>query len=306
MAMTQEDRDALVAQWLAEAEAIERIIEEEPEDDWNYVLGMDPGGTTGIALLRYKEDVLPELVYLHQIEGGMEGFYDYFVGSHIGSNLVVASEVWVEHQKKGVDRTPMYIQGVQYGFWHGEGVVYQEPAQKSLVPDEYLKENNLWTPGKRHQMDALIHALVYLRNNDHKPTMQSLAGDSDEKIAEEGEAESKTLSEGEGEPGEGEGQGEGEEGEGEPGEPQGESDKEGSQPASGGFMKLMKQLEEESKNGKPTNAHVDDVKLVETEVGEDGYGEVEVKGKRKRRERNGVFAGFETDTEGIEKELYSD
>lgn len=318
--MTQEqlDRDALIASWLEEVEAIDRTIEEsEAEDEYNYVLGMDPGGTTGIALLRYKDDELPELVYLHQIEGGMEGFYDYFVGSSINSNLVIASEVWVEHQKKGVDRTPMYIQGVQYGFWHGEGIVYQEPAQKSLVPDDYLKEQNLWTPGKRHQMDALIHALVYLRNNDHKPTMESLAGETDDTIAEEGEADEKTLSdepgaasgeaeEGEGEPGEGEPGGEGQPGEGE-GDSEGEG--EGGPSKGGGFQKMMEHAKaterKPSKAGDLEGVH-GKTELVEVDPNETYIEPPEVTGKRKRRERNGVFAGFDTEDEGIEKELFSD
>lgn len=322
MGLTQEERDALVLAWLDEVEASERDREPEveEEDDWNYVLGMDPGGTTGVALLRYKPDVLPELVYLHQIPGGREGFYDYFVGSSIGENLVIASELWVEKQKKGVNREPMYIEGVQYAFWHGEGIVYQEPSQKSLIPDEYLKEQNLWTPGKRHQMDALIHALVYLRNNDHKPTMESLAGENDDKMAEEGEAAGKTLSDEQGEGEQGDGQAEGDatqegdgegagEGEGELGEAGGPPSGKPSKQGTPTFAELLEQLAKADKAGtKGGNREQAATEEALVDPGDNGYikPDVEVKGPRKRRERNGVFSGYDTETDGVEKELYSD
>lgn len=169
--------------------------ENEPELDYKYVLGQDPGGTTGIAMLRYTPDTKPELIYLHQIKDGRVGYFNWFEGSEPTYNLTIVSEKW--ETREGIhsaDLEPVYIEGVQYALWQ-ENVVYQTPDMKSLVPDEFLKKNNLWTPGKRHQMDALIHALVYLRNSGHRPTLEALTGKGDEPIAEEGQAEAAQVAE---------------------------------------------------------------------------------------------------------------
>lgn len=287
-------------------------LQEFPEEgpEYKYVLGLDPGGTTGVAMIRYTDASQPELIYLHQIEDGKVGFKDWFNGSELGEDLDVASEVWEEHNVKGADRTPLVIQGVMYALWdEPENLHYQSPKLKSLVPDEWLREQNLWTPGKRHQMDALIHALVFLRNNGHRPTQKALTGDSKKKLANEGEAESKEVSEDDGEPQEAfqeameklieaakktqeameelteAGEGAGGEGEGEETEAQ-------AQPVP------------EEGEGKPTGDFAGNFER-EGEIPPEWL-DVKVEGERKRRERNGVFAGFETDDDGEGTVLFSD
>lgn len=290
--------------------------------DYRYVLGLDPGGTTGVAMLRYTDETAPELIYLHQIEGGEEGYYQYFHGSVIGSNLDVASEKFVPFEGVyGADLTPIYIEGQQFAQWHDQldALHYQEPSMKSLVPDDWLREQNLWTEGKRHQMDALIHALVWLRNNDHKPTLKAMSGETDEKLAEEGEAESKQL------PPQGGGEGEGDEAEG--GESQtfeeameaisqafkqmgeaAQAAQEAMQEAAQGAGEEQGQAGDGQPQGHGDGTPAGGVRgEIQQPEGEGHHrSEVEVTGTRKRRERNGVFAGFETDDEGIETELYSD
>lgn len=161
--------------------------EPEPEPDTNlYVIGLDPGGTTGFALLTVPDEGngKPELTFLHQIEDGLEGFIKFFKGGdHILSNTVIVSEKWKERNIKGADRTPQYIEGFMIGMW--EGIVWQTPDFKSLVPDQWLKDNELWTPGKRHQMDALKHAYAYLRNQGNSATVESLAGESDDSMGDQ-------------------------------------------------------------------------------------------------------------------------
>jgi hypothetical protein len=285
--------------------------EEGPE--YKYVLGLDPGGTTGVAMLRYTDESQPELIYLHQIENGGRGFKDWFNGSELDGDVDVASEVWEEHNVKGADRTPLFIQGIMFAIWdEPENLHYQSPKLKSLVPDEWLKEQNLWTTGRRHQMDALIHALVFLRNNGHRPTQKSLTGLSKKKLANEGEAESKEVDEGE--------------------------DAQPSEDMSEGLKKLaeaFKEIAEASKKtaeaveefadeggegdsaegggGQPTGVADEDGEATGDFAGNfEREGDVpaewhnpEIKGERKRKERNGVFAGFETeDDEGTV--LFSD
>lgn len=163
------------------------------ELDYKYVLAMDPGGTTGIAMLRYTDDTQPELIYLHQQEKGVAGFYDFFHGTKPNDDVTIVSESFtIREGVHGADVTPLRIEGMQYEYWQDE-VVYQDPSMKSMVSDGWLKSQNLWTPGKRHQMDALIHAFVYLRNEMHRPTLESMSGRSETPIAEPGEAQSAQL-----------------------------------------------------------------------------------------------------------------
>ncbi len=245
-----------------------------------------------MAMLRYTENTLPELIYLHQIPEGMRGFKDWFQGSTTSEKLTIVSEQWVEHEVKGADRTPTYIEGIEFAFWDDD-VVYQTPDMKQLISDEWLQENNLWTPGKRHQMDALIHALVYLRNNDHRPTQESLADDGEESepMAQPGDAEDAQISE--------------------EGSEQGENERE--------FMEAMGQ-EADDEEGEEEGS-VEDVEEGETQ-GEGkptnviGYGPggdnekrehgklEEPKGTRKQRELNGTFAGYDVDDGGKSTDLF--
>lgn len=259
------------------------------ELEYKYVLGQDPGGTTGIALLRYTDTTPPELVYLHQIGDGMRGFHEFFVGSAVSEHLTYVSEKWVERNIKGSDHTPAYIEGVQYAFWQDE-VEYQEPKMKKLISDDFLRENNLWTPGKRHQMDALIHALVYLRNQGHEPTLEALSGESEQKLAEEGEAEQKQLD----------------------GEQFVDPETDALAEALASLAEAMEDAQEaaaaigegtEEADGEPVGSADNEAQDFDNNR---HIGDVEVKGTRKRRERNGVFAGYEADTQGVEKELYVD
>ena len=185
------------------------------EIDYQYVLGQDPGGTTGIALLRYTENTAPELVYLHQIPDGREGFFYFFIGSNVGegTNITSVSEKWETREGVyGANLEPVYIEGVQYAIWVDQ-THYQSPKVKPVIGDEFLKNNNLWTEGKRHQMDALLHALYYLRSIGHRPTLEALSGELGRPLAQPGEADEKTLPQpggsGEGEPSEGDGEGQG-------------------------------------------------------------------------------------------------
>lgn len=276
-------------------------IQEEEVDPYSYVVGMDPGGTTGIAVLRFTEDTYPELIYLTQLPFGHEGFYEWFVGTRKSANTYIASEVWEEHNVKGADREPLYVQGVQYGFWQRD-LAYQSPKMKSLVTDEFLKENNLWTPGRPHQMDALRHAIIFLRNElEQEKTIESLAGKNlpEHPWAEPGEAEEKTIPQ----PGDGDGEGEPGEGDGEGWESAEEAFKrvaEGMSRAEAAVQKMTGQFQstDEEPNG---GGHAD-----YTDAEFDIPDRPDIEGTRKERTRDGVFMGYETEDGGQVTELYSD
>lgn len=227
---------------------------EEEQDEHVYIIGLDPGGTTGLAILSIDPNdskALPELIYLDQIPGGRDGFYDYFSDFYIGSNAVVASEIWVERNRKGVNREPQYIEGVIHALWNRHMVTWQEPDQKARVSDEYLQENNLWTPGMPHQMDGLRHAIIYLLDQEHAGTVSSVGGQGDgEPMAQPGEAESA--------------QGDG-------------------QPMDEDTRRALADLAREAA----------EKRIAANEA--NGNGTVEPEGKRKERELDGAFMGFESE-----------
>lgn len=236
----------------------------EVEDKHFYVIGLDPGKTTGVAILRIDTEdtkALPELVYLDQVTEGHEGFTSYFEPFYLGENAVVVSEKWVERYVKGADHEPCYIEGVEHVLWGKNNIVWQTPDMKSLVSDDWLREQNLWTEGKRHQMDALIHAIVFLRNDGHEGTVGALGGEGDGTMAEPGDAEAASG--------------------------------DGSNPSDGiarGLAQLARELEEYGRgNGDQSE-----------EATGPGYEIVEPKGTRKERELGGAFMGFVSAEEGSE------
>lgn len=191
-------------------EEVEIPVAEE-EIEYQYVVGQDPGETTGVAVLRYTEHTKPELIYLHQIPDGREGFFYFFIGTEVGegTNITSVSEKWEQREGvHGANLEPVRIEGIQDAIWIFQ-THYQSPSVKKMVGDEFLKINNLWTEGKRHQMDALLHAIYYLRSIGHEPTLKALAGELGEPLAQPGEADEKTLPQPGGNPGEGEGDNEG-------------------------------------------------------------------------------------------------
>lgn len=256
----------------------EDIDYSEPEPDpYQYIMGMDPGGTTGVAMLRISledEKAKPELIYLHQIADGRYGFKEFFGGSAIGSNLTVVSEKWRERNVKGANREPQYIEGGIHMLWGEENVEWQYPDVKDVITDEYLKSQNLWTEGMPHQMDALRHALAYLRNSGHDGTLDTMNPDGDgETIAQPGEADEAQLGQGEGESG------------GDEGEPQ------------PNFAEIVEAFTQAAKEmGEATQEAAEAAQAAGEAMQEatsGGFAEVKDDGReRSKRERNGAFAGF--------------
>lgn len=262
-----------ITQLLDETEFGFEFEYEAPYDPYLYVLGLDPGGTTGVAMLRINtedEKPKPELVYLHQIENGLQGFIDWFHGSTPSANTQIVSEKWKERNVKGANRTPQYIEGAMHWAW-GDHTVWQYPDQKELVPDSWLKDNNLWTEGKRHQMDALKHAFAYLRNNGNSATVESLSGRGESQpFAEPGEAKAAEIQSQDGE--------------------QASYDRV--------FQEVIESYEKLGEASKKASERLEELNEI---LGGQGQGdhdyaesvEVEVRGTRSKRELNGAFTGYE-------------
>jgi len=138
------------------------------------ILGIDPGGTTGLALVSVDGSTAPQLIWQKQITGGLEGFLNFHWDELLDTeiDLIVCESFTLREGVHGVDLTPTYIIGALEALYPLMPIVYQPPKLKPLCDDTRLKEMGLYTPARGHAMDAVRHVMVYLRNNKHMPTLQ--------------------------------------------------------------------------------------------------------------------------------------
>ena len=138
------------------------------------ILSLDPGGTTGYAVFDVVENEFPELLKRGQIVGGLKGFIDFVddVIDNMLIDLVVCESFTLREGIYGADLSPVSIIGALEGMYGKViPIVYQEPKLKPLCDDARLKKMGLHIPGKPHANDAVRHAVIYLRNNKHMPTL---------------------------------------------------------------------------------------------------------------------------------------
>ncbi len=140
------------------------------------ILSLDPGGTTGYAVLDVVLDTEPaEVVRRGQIEGGLAGFLDFHwdVLDGIQFDQIVCESFKLREGLHGVDLTPTYIIGALEALYPTTPILYQEPKLKPLCDDLRLKKLGLHIPGKPHANDAVRHAIIALRNSKHKATLEA-------------------------------------------------------------------------------------------------------------------------------------
>jgi hypothetical protein len=137
------------------------------------LLSLDPGGTTGVALTEYDDDGF-EIVWHKQIKNGLQGFLDFHWDQLELLNLdkIVCENFTLREGVYGADLTPVYIIGALEALYPVTELSYQAPSMKPLCDDTRLKKMGLYTPGSGHAMDAVRHAIIYLRNNKHIPTLK--------------------------------------------------------------------------------------------------------------------------------------
>lgn len=144
---------------------------------WNsgWLLGLDPGKTTGAAL-GYLDAKTPLKIHrTWMIPGGNDGFLEWWHGDFAleVKPAVVVSEKF--EKRVGVpfaDWTPL---GIEQSLASLQlNLVFQKPSVKAHVPDEVLKRAGLWLPGAGHDRDAVRHLLAYAKLTAHVPTVKSV------------------------------------------------------------------------------------------------------------------------------------
>jgi hypothetical protein len=137
------------------------------------VLSLDPGGTTGYALISVDDDSQMYVGRSGQIKGGLKGFLDFHwdVLEDLPVQKIICESFTLREGIYGADLSPVYIIGALEALYPTVEIVYQEPKIKPLCDDDRLKKLGLHEPGKPHKNDAIRHAVIYLRNNKHMPTL---------------------------------------------------------------------------------------------------------------------------------------
>lgn len=137
-------------------------------------LSLDPGGTTGYAITEYDNSGA-HLVKEGQIAGGLNGFLDFHwdVLEDWTFDFIVCESFTLREGIFGADLSPVYIIGALEALYPVVPIIYQEPKIKPLCDDKRLQKLGLHKPGKPHRNDAVRHAIIYLRNNKHMPTLEA-------------------------------------------------------------------------------------------------------------------------------------
>ena len=161
-----------------------------------YLLSIDPGLSTGVALLKYTDETAPELVQAWQVGGGAEALNDWVVGrwpsiEYSSRSVAVIAEKFNARNTGGFSYTTASLEPLRC-----EGVLlardlpdtYVQPPQQYLVggsskaekkkrQHRFLKESGFYRTGKDldapdadDYRSAAAHALAYLMRTGHKPT----------------------------------------------------------------------------------------------------------------------------------------
>lgn len=138
-------------------------------------LCLDPGGTTGVALLEY-DDTGYEFIRTWQIKRGLQGFLDFHWDEleDIKIDQIICESFDLREGVYGADLSPVYIIGALEALYPNGvyDIVYQKPSQKPLCGDERLHKLDLYQVAKPHANDAVRHGIIYLRNKKHKAVLK--------------------------------------------------------------------------------------------------------------------------------------
>lgn len=155
----------------------------------SYVLGIDPGLTTGVALLEIPDNAPARADLLDEISGGTEGFLTWWSGSLRGyeHDQVVCESFALDGRTPKPDLTPVEIIGAlkvlclppSHKETHRRLRFQTNTQGKHLMTNEVLKRAGYypkrWEVKGGHSTDALRHALTYVvKTLKHRPTIELL------------------------------------------------------------------------------------------------------------------------------------
>lgn len=175
-----------------------------------YLLWIDPGMSTGVALGRYSDTKPYELVKAWQIPGGLVGFRDFFRSGQllepdIGDESVVGCEKFTPRPNaKGGGLPLKVVEPMRIEGWLvGEEILPDYPVDGTPAPREWqhppaqyfaggkdqpekkkrqhawLKEHDFYVTGSMlgqpnadDARSAIAHSIAFMRKLEHMPTLK--------------------------------------------------------------------------------------------------------------------------------------
>lgn len=139
--------------------------------DYEVVIGLDPGETTGWCLY-LSQSLEGNRLSEHWNAGFIEGDNHHqdlfeFLNQWSSQGMEIVSEAFEGHSKLVTPKTAEYIGVVKYwmqsvGKFAGARHVEQRPQVQQFWDNGKIKKLALWRPGIKHSMSATKHVLRYL------------------------------------------------------------------------------------------------------------------------------------------------
>lgn len=168
---------------------------------WASTVWVDPGGTTGWAVMSVDPSVLLERKPIHL------NIAHWACGDTKGNENQMASEMlelfdaWDDAaigiesfrvRQMAVELSPVSVRAkIEYGLWlmekwqaeeegremgRGRYLFTQEPSlAKRTLTDDRQREWRLWEPGPDHKRDAVKHCYTFLQRAQEKPGLRATA-----------------------------------------------------------------------------------------------------------------------------------
>lgn len=138
------------------------------------MLSLDPGGTTGGALIEYNNNY-HRVTRTWQIQNGLKGFLDWHWDQleDYHFDVIVCEGFELRTGIHKPDITPAFIIGAVEALYPATEIKIQMPKLKPLCDNDRLRKMELYEKGKPHAMDAVRHGIIYLRNMKNKSVLES-------------------------------------------------------------------------------------------------------------------------------------
>ena len=132
---------------------------------------LDPGLTTGWALLELDDKHPMELFDCGQIKDGVEGV---LARKFLDIDILISEQFVLDGRTVKPELEPLRIEGVLMAEAYGLGhqLIFQRNNFKKHVDDAKLKEIGWYQKGMPHANDAIRHALAWAKLN-HRPTLET-------------------------------------------------------------------------------------------------------------------------------------
>lgn len=155
-----------------------------------YLIALDPGKVTGYVYCRYSDDLPLERIDARIVQGGYHGFIRFWDqmppvvdDTVVCESFILRSQAFVPPLEAveiiGALKYDAYLDEYEDRLiFQSRGAKHFSAKKDTKVADNLLKAHGLWLTGKplghtdgRDANDAMIHALAYMRNIGHQPTI---------------------------------------------------------------------------------------------------------------------------------------